>query len=181
MKKVILISSIFFFCLLISVSHTQAQSSIAGWWKTRITIQQGDFVTGVWDLIQDNGKHSCYLYILLTSSIAGTGYLALWDPQSQNYILETYNLLIQNNIAVLVIPTSVDTNGNILSGGTIVLRVSGGPNALTSMTGYYTLFDMESTATPEQFVRMGSVSAVRVLPSQVPTAASNLVFGQPSP
>ncbi len=181
MKKIILISSIFLFCLLISVSHTHAQSSIAGWWKTRITIQQGHFETGLWDSIQARGKHSCYLYVVLTASTSGAGYLALWDDLNQKYILETYNLYIRNNIAVLVIPTSADTDGNIISGATIVLRLFGGPNTLNSMMGFYTLFDMESASTPEQFVRMGPVDAVRVNPNQVPTDAANLVFGQPLP
>lgn len=180
MKKIILISSIFLFCLLISVSHTHAQSSIAGWWKTGISIQQGDFQTGTWDSINARGKHACYLYIFLSTSTSGSAYLALWDAPSQSYILETYNLYIQNNIAVLVIPTSEDTDGNILSGATIVLRLSGGPNTLNSMNGYYTLFDIDPS-TPEQLVRMGPVAAYRVNPKNVPTDAVNLVSGQPLP
>lgn len=57
MKKNVLIYLIFFICFFIFISNTYADSNIAGWWKATITIQQGDFVTGVWDTIYSQGKN----------------------------------------------------------------------------------------------------------------------------
>jgi hypothetical protein len=86
---------------------------------------------------------------------------------------------MRNNIVVLTIPTSLDADGNLIHGRTIVLTVYGGPNTLNSMKGYYTLYDIETTVTPEQFVRMGPVDAYRVNPDKVPKDAADLVSGQP--
>lgn len=180
MKKTISIFGALFICLLIFVSHSHAQSSIEGWWKARMVIQQGHFETGTWDRIQASAKHGSYFYIIKSTSNNGTAYLVLWDDLDQKYIIENYMLYMRNNIVVLTIPTSLDTNGNLIDGRTIVLRVYGGPNTLNSMKGYYTLFDIESTGTPEQFVRMGPVDAFRVNPDKVPKDAADLVFGQPS-
>jgi len=180
MKKNISIFGVVFTCLLIFVSHAYAQSSIEGWWKARMFIQQGHFETGTWDRIQATGKHGSYFYIIKSTSNNGTAYLVLWDDLDQKYIIENYMLYMRNNIVVLTIPTSLDSDGNLIDGRTIVLRVYGGPNTLNSMKGYYTLFDIESTGTPEQFVRMGPVDAYRVNPDKVPKDAADLVFGQPS-
>ena len=175
MKKNVLIYLIFFICFHIFISNTYADSNIAGWWRATITIQQGDFVTGVWDTIYSQGKKRSYFYIDLPSSLSGTAYLALWNPLEGNYILETYTLYIRNNIAALVIPSSVDANGDLISGSTIILRVYGSPNHLSNMKGYYTLFDRENTVTPEEFVRMGPVSAYRIDVRQVPEDVKDLI------
>jgi hypothetical protein len=175
MKKNILICFIFFICFFIFISNTYADSNIAGWWKVAMTIQQGDFVTGVWDTFQDQGKKRCYFYIDLPSSSSGTAYLALWNPLEGNYILETYTLYIRNSIAALVIPSSVDANGDLISGSTIILRVYGSPNHLSNMKGYYTLFDRENIGTPEEFVRMGPVNAYRIDVKQVPEDVKDLI------
>ena len=181
MKKTISIFGITFTCLLIFVSHTYAQSSIEGWWRARMVIQQGHFEAGDWDRMQATGKHTSYLYIVKSTSNDGTAYLTLWDDLEQKYIIEDYMLYMRNNIVVLTIPTSLDADGNLVHGRTIVLRIYGGPNTLNSMKGYYTLFDKESAGTPEQFVRMGPVDVYRVNPDKVPKEAAELVFGQPSP
>jgi hypothetical protein len=176
MKKNVLIYLIFFICFFIFISNTYADSNIAGWWRATITIQQGDFVTGVWDTIYSQGKKRSYFYIDLPSSLSGTAYLALWNDLEENYILETYTLYIRNNIAVLVIPSAVDaTNGDVMSGSTIILRVYGSPNNLYNMKGFYTLFDRENAVTPEEFVRMGPVSAYRIGVREVPKDVKDLI------
>jgi hypothetical protein len=179
MKKNISIFGALFICLLIFVPHSHAQSSIEGWWKARMAIQQGHFETGTWNRILATGKHGSYLYIIKSTSYNGTAYLVLWDDLEQKYIIENYTLYMRNNIVVLTIPTSLDADGNLIHGRTIVLTVYGGPNTLNSMKGYYTLYDIETTVTPEQFVRMGPVDAYRVNPDKVPKDAADLVSGQP--
>jgi len=146
-----------------------------------MAIQQGHFETGAWERIQATGKRAAYLYIVTSTSNHGTAYLTLWDDLGQKYIIENYTLYIRNNVVVLSVPTSVDADENLIGGSTIVLRLYGGPNTLNAMKGFYTLFDMESTATPEQFVRMAPVDAYRVNPDRVPEEALELVFSQPSP
>jgi len=180
MKKNISIFGVIFTCLLIFASHTCAQSSIEGWWRVRMAIQQGHFETGTWDRFQATGKHTCYLYIVKSTSNDGTAHLALWDDLGGKYIIENYILYMRNNVVVLSVPTAVDEDGYLLGGSTIVLRLYGGPNTLNAMKGYYTLFDIESTGTPEQFVRMAPVDAYRVNPNKVPEEALELVFSQPS-
>ena len=175
MKKNISIFGVVFTCLLIFVSHAYAQSSIEGWWRARMAIQQGHFETGTWDRIQATGKHTGYLDIIKSTSNSGTAHLVLWSDLDQRYILESYTLYMRNNIVVLSVPTSADADENLIAGSTIILRIYGGPNTLNSMKGYYTLFDIESTDTPEQFVRMGPVDAYRVNPDKVPEDVMKLI------
>lgn len=171
MKKTILIFGIIITAyLILSVSHTYAQFEIAGWWKARMIMQQGDFVTGRWDKISGAGKHVGYLYILLSSSTYGLAYLFLWDGAEGKYIKEDYTLYIRNNIVVLTIPTTLDANEYPINGRTIVLRLYG-----SRMNGYYTLFDMETTGTPDQFVRMCPVEASRITPDKVPKDVTELI------
>ena len=177
MKSKILNSLIIFICLFIPISYTYADSTIAGWWKLRINVQQGDFVTGDWISMRPTGKKVTYLYISLPSSFSGSAYIAIWDDLDQGYFLESYTLYIRNNIAILVIPTSFDADGNMLSGSNIVFRVYGAPNHINELRGYYALFDIESEGTPEQFVRMGSLNAARISPNKVPDEVANLIPG----
>ncbi len=177
MNKKILISLSVVISLLIPISYSYSDSTIAGWWKLRINVQQGDFVTGDWISMRPTGKKVTYLYISLPSSFSGTAHIAIWDDLGQSYFLESYTLYIRNNIAILVIPTSFDADGNMLSGSNIVFRVYGAPNHINELRGYYALFDIESAGTPEQFVRMGSLNATRISPNKVPDEVANLIPG----
>jgi hypothetical protein len=133
-------------------------------------MQQGDFVTGRWDEIPGSGKHASYIYIVLSSSNNGLAYLFLWDAEGARYIKEDYTFYIRNNIVVLTIPTSQDANGYPINGRTIVLRVFG-----SRVKGYYTLYDIETEGTPDQFVRMCGVEANRVTPERVPKEVAELI------
>jgi len=156
--------------LVLSASHTYAQFEVAGWWKVRMVMQQGDFVTGRWEQITGAGKKASYLYIVLTSSTYGLAYLFLWDDAEGKYIKEDYAFYIRNNIAVLTIPTLLDENEYPINGRTIVLKLYG-----SKMRGYYTLFDMETTGTTDQFVRMCPVDANRTTPGKVPEEVAELI------
>jgi hypothetical protein len=177
MNKKILISLSVVISLLIPISYSYSDSNIAGWWKVNINVQQGDFVTSEWIRMRHIGKRVTYLCIYLPSSNSGKAYFAFWDDLDQAYFLESYDLYVRNNIAILVVPTSFDADGNMLSGSNIVFRVYGAPDHIHTLKGYYALFDIESTGTPEQFVRMGSLNATRISPSKVPDEVANLIPG----
>ena len=173
MKQKIIISVLVVIGLSISITSTHAQG-INGWWIARMTIDQGNFIYGDWLRIYSQGKKSSYLYIRSASEsfFSGKADVALWDEEGGNYIKESYTVYIRNNIVVFIIPTTVDAAGNFLSGATMVLRAYGSPNVITFMKGYYTLYDIENAGTPEEFVRMGTVSmnrplSLRLIPKDV--------------
>ena len=174
MIRKICFSFVLAICLFIVLPPAYAQNEISGWWSVKGTYLQGDFVTGDWTTLQARGKKVSYFYIFQDTSTSGTGYFVLLDEATQTYILETYILFFKNNIVVLYIPTGFDTNGDPAA-ATIVLRALGSASTITSMSGYYTLYDMENTSTTDQFVRMGPVFATRVLISQVPDAVKQLI------
>ena len=163
-----------------------AQYDIAGWWSGKGTYFQGDFVTGEWTSLQARGKKVSYLYISQgPTSNTGIAYFLIWDDASQDYLLEVYNLFIKNNVLVLFVPTvfdlttpTTDFPSGPPAGATIVLRPIGSATTVTSMSGYYTEYDMETTASPETFVRMGPVLFTPVLVSRVPQLAKDKL---PSP
>ena len=169
-KNILIFGMIVTTYLILSVSPTYAQFEIAGWWKARMIMQQGDFVTGRWHQIPGSGKHASYLYILLSSSTNGLAYLFLWDDADAKYIKEDYTFYTRNNIVVLSIPTTLDANGFSINGRTIVLRLNG-----SNMKGYYTLYDMETSGTTDQFVRMCPVEANRITPDKVPEDVAKLI------
>jgi hypothetical protein len=175
MIRRICFSFVFVLGLFIFLTPAWAQNEISGWWSVKGTYLQGDFVTGDWTTLQARGKKASYLYFFQDTSTSGTGSFVIFDESSQGYILETYTLIFKNNIAVLYIPTTFDTDGNPAA-ATIILRALGSANRITSMSGYYALYDTENEATPDQFVRMGPVLATRVLIGQVPEAVKQLVI-----
>ncbi len=148
---------------------------ISGWWAGRGTYQQGDFVTGDWTNLQARGKESSYLYVFQETSTTGTAYFLIWDDITQDYLLEPYNLFIKNNIAVLYIPTFFDPTTGAPAAATIVLKPFGSANYVTSMNGFYTLYDMEATGTTDLFVRMGGIVFNHVLVDKVPQKAAEKV------
>ena len=174
MIRRICFSFVFVMGLFIFLTPAFAQNEISGWWSVKGTYLQGDFVTGDWTSLQARGKKVSYFYFFQDTSNSGTGYFVLWDDLSQAYILETYTLYIKNNVVVLYIPTIYDTNGNPAA-ATIILRALGSAGRITSMSGYYALYDMENEGTTDLFVRMGPVLATRVLISQVPAAVKELI------
>jgi hypothetical protein len=165
---------VFVMGLFIFFTPAFAQNEISGWWSVKGTYLQGDFVTGDWTTLQARGKKVSYFYFFQNNSTSGTGYFVIFDELTQTYILETYTLFFKNNIVVLYIPTTFDTNENPAA-ATIILRAFGSASTITSMSGYYTLYDMENVATTDQFVRMGPVFATRVLISQVPDTVKQLI------
>ena len=144
---------------------------ISGWWSGKATYQQGDFVTSDWVTLQARGAKSSYLYIFQDTSTTGTGYFLIWDDASTDYLLETYNLFFKNNIVVLYIPTVFDPTTGAPAASTLVLHPLGSATNIVTMNGYYTLYDMESTATTDLFVRMGGIVFNRVLVDKVPQKA----------
>jgi len=175
MKKIYFILA-FVLCLSVDLPPAQAQYEIAGWWSGKGSYQQGDFVTGDWVTLQARGKKMSYLYIFQgPTSNTGTAYFLIWDDLSNDYLLETYNLYIRNNVIVFYFPTVFDPTTEAPAGATIVLRPLGSASTVTSMSGYYTLYDMETTGSNDLFVRMGPVLFTRVLVSKVPELAMEKV------
>ena len=132
-------------------------------------------MTGDWTSLQARGAKSSYLYIFQETSNTGTAYFLLWDDASQDYLLETYNLFIKNNVIVLYIPTSFDPTTGAPAAATIVLKPFGSASYITSMNGFYTLYDTETTVTPDTFVRMGGIVFNHVLVDKVPQKAAEKV------
>jgi len=174
MIRRICFSFVFVMCLFIFLTPAFAQNDISGWWSVKGTYFQGDFVTGDWTTLQAGGKKVSYFYFFQNTSTSGTGYFVIFDELTQSYILETYTLFIKNNIVVLYIPTTFDTNGNPAA-ATIILKAPGSARTITSMSGYYALYDMENEVTTDQFVRMGPVFANAIPPSRVPDAVKQLI------
>lgn len=158
MKKKTLFCFFLTASLLISVPYAFGGSTIAGWWRVAVTINEGDFVTGNWHATQTVGQNNLsYLYISLNGSSSGLA--AFIEGDNGTYSLEnTYAVYIKNNIVVLVGPSTVDTDGNLTSGSTIVFRTLGGYN-IPYMKGFYTRYDNVT----DQIVRMGTLNASRVV------------------
>ena len=175
MKGKIFLSLVFVLVFSILIPPALAQYDIAGWWSGKGTYIQGDFVTGEWVSLQARGKKVSYLYIFQETSNTGTAHLLIWDDQSQDYLSEVYNLFIKNNIIVLYIPTLFDPTTGSPAGATMVLRPVGSASAIVSMSGYYTLYDMESTGSTDLFVRMGPIMFNPVLVNLVPQLAKDKV------
>lgn len=169
---VLILSSLLFIALW--ATPASAQYNIAGWWKARLSVEQGDFVTGEWIRVRDEGKKGAYLYFFQETSNTGTGDLVFWSKSDQRYILESYNLYIRNNVIVLYIPTFYDTLGNPAA-SSIVLRPSGSAMIITYMSGFYTLYDFEASGSPDLFVRMGSIFLTPVTPNKVPEEVKKLI------
>jgi hypothetical protein len=174
MIRRICFSFVFVVCLFIFLTPAFAQNEISGWWSVKGTYLQGDFVTGDWTTLQARGKKVSYFYIFQKDSTSGTGYFVLFDEATSSYILETYTLIFKNNVVVLYIPTTFDGSDNPAA-ATIVMRAFGSAGRITTMSGYYTLYDTENESTTDQFVRMGPVLATRVQPFQVPDGVKQLV------
>lgn len=177
MKKRIFIGLLIFFSLMIFFTYAYA-IDIDGWWKVGGIIQQGDFVTGEWTTFDSHGKGASYMYISGAQENAyntyGGAWFYLWSPLDKNYVKETYPMIyIKNNVLVFFGPTGQDTDGNFWA-DTIVLRPRGPIGRPISLHGFYTLYDMETIVTTEQFVRMGPLNMTRVDPKDVPDAVKNM-------
>ncbi len=179
MKRKICLSIVGVLGLFIFMTPAWAQYDIAGWWAARAEIDEGDFVTGVWETNHARGKLSFYLYIFQETSTSGMGYFVLWHTETggvpDSYMMEPYNLFIKNNIFVLYIPTFFDSTTGAPAGATIIMKPYGGPGVINAMRGYYTLYDMETEGSPDLFVRMGSLFFTRVLVNKVPEDVKKLV------
>jgi hypothetical protein len=151
-----------------------AQYNLAGWWKARLTVDQGDFVTGEWYRIREEGKKGAYVYIFQETSNKGRGHLVFWDSLDQRYFTESYDLYLRNNVLVLYIPTFYDVDENPAASA-IILRLNGSATVVTSMTGFYALYDLETSGSPDLFVRMGSVLLTPITPNRVPEEVKELI------
>ena len=160
--------------LFLVIPQVGAQT-ISGWWSGKGSYEQGDFVIGEWTNLQARGKKVSYLYIFQDTANTGIGYFLIWDDVTTDYLLETYSLFYRNGIVVLFIPTFIDTTTGYPAGSTLVLRPYGSASIITAMKGYYTLYDMETEGSTDQFVRMGSVVFNRVMVNLVPELAKQKV------
>ena len=176
MKRKIFIILIIPISLLIFIASAYA-IDIDGWWRVRGKIQQGDFVTGEWITFNSRAKQVSYMYISGAQENSyntyGGTWLYLWSPRDSKYIEEIYPIIyIKNNIILFFGPTGQDDAGNFW-GYTIVLKPLGPIGRPSSMTGFYTLYDMENVGTPDQFIRMGTIDMIRVEPKDVPEEVKN--------
>ncbi len=167
MKRKMFLTLFVILGLLIPIAPSWGQD-ISGWWSGKGTYQQGDFVTGDWTTLQARGKKMSYLYISPLDT--QTAYFLLWDDDSSDYLLEVYYVYTRFNIVVLYAPTGYDSTGAPAT-ATIILRPVGSASTYTSMSGFYTLYDMESEGSPDLFIRMGSVVFNHVLVDKVPQLA----------
>lgn len=178
MKKTIFISIFVTAITLMIIGHAHALD-IEGWWRATMTIDYADFVTGEWESIRATGKNTSYLYFykIQEYNYSGMGYLVLYDGTKGYYLNITppgyYTVYVRNNIVVLFIQSGL-FDENLASGSTIILRPSGSGN-MSQLKGYYTEYDIENIGTPEQFVRMGSISATRVNVAMVPDDVKKLI------
>ncbi len=177
MKKLVLFSvtvALGFF-LLVPGLHA---FDITGWWKVTINIEEGDFQTGRWQNWRSAGKGVSYLYISSTDLPSGWAVLLLWNPAESGYIREPfegyYGGYIFNNI-VLFSLGQFTSDGVPVVGGTITLRPIGSSERPYMMRGIYSVYDRETEGTPDQFVRMGTMSATRIAPEYVPEEAITLI------
>lgn len=169
---VLLMSSLLFSALW--TAPASAQYNLAGWWKARLSVDQGDFVTGEWIKIRDEGRKGAYIYFFQETSNTGKGYLVFWSSGDQKYILEPYDLFMRNNIIALYIPTFYDSQGNPAASA-IILKPMGSTTVITSMSGFYALYDLEDEGSPEIFVRMGSVFLTPIRVESVPEEVKKLI------
>jgi hypothetical protein len=178
MKKNIFIYILVTVTALIMISRAYALD-IEGWWRATMTMDYADFPTGEWQIIRATGKNTSYLYFsnIQEYTYSGIGYLVLYDG-SDGYYLNIappgyYTVYLRNNIAVLFIQSGL-FDENQASGSTIILRLVGSGNT-SQLKGFYTEYDIENTGTPEQFIRMGPISATRVNVQMVPDDAKKLI------
>jgi hypothetical protein len=174
MKRIICLSLACVLGLFLFMTPARA-FDITGWWTGKATYQQGDFVTGDWTSLRAAGKKASYLYIFQDTSTTGTGFFLIWDDLTSDYLLETYNLFVKNNIVVLYVPTFFDPTTGAPAAATLVLKPVGSASNIISMSGFYTLYDMEATSTPDLFVRMGGVVFNHVMVDKVPALAKEKV------
>ncbi len=163
----------FLIVLVLSVYVTPSSAQdISGWWSGKGTYQQGDCVTGDWTLLQARGKKMSYLYISpLDTQLA---YFLIWDDLSSDYLVEIYYVYTRFNIVALYMPTFYDST-NAPATSTIILRAVGSASTITSMSGYYALYDFESEGSPDLFVRTGSIIFNHVLVDKVPQLAKEKI------
>ncbi len=174
MKREISLTLIISIGLLIFIPY--AYGDIDGWWKVKINRQEGDFVTGEWQVDVLAGKSASYIYISGAQENAYNSYGGAWLylVNLGSYIEEYYSTIyMKNGIIVLFDPTGLYADGNF-AGTTIVLRAYGPPGNPTQLKGYYTLFDMETSVTPDLFVRMGPVTMNKIQAKDVPDVVKQM-------
>jgi hypothetical protein len=140
---------------------------INGWWEARMAIDNGDLVTGVWAGFRAAGPNVSYLYIYDASENSYSGKACHVEREGigGSYVREnTFSVYIKNNVAVLTGPASVDDDGQLAEGSTMILEISGNRGIPGKMTGYYTKYDVLL----EQRVSSGTISALKRNPDNVP-------------
>jgi len=179
MKKNLFVSIFVIITTLIMLSHAYALE-IEGWWKASMTYDYADFATGEWKIIRATGANVSYLYFynIHEYTYSGIGYLVLDGGEGVGYYLNIappgyYTVYVKNNIIVLFIQSGL-FDENMAVGSTIILKPFGSGN-MSQLKGYYTEYDIENEGTPEQFIRMGSISATRVNVQMVPDEVKELI------
>ena len=165
---------------ILTVIHGAHALDIEGWWKANMNIEYADLVTGEWDSIRAIGTLASYLYFFNVNenTFSGAGYLILNKGNNEYYtniVDGHYTVYFRNNAVVLFIQSGLLGEGDQASGSMIILKAYGTPTTVTQLKGYYTEYDIENTGTPEQFIRMGTISATRVNVELVPEGAKNLI------
>jgi hypothetical protein len=167
MKHGSLIGVMIVIALILFIPFFACAQGINGWWEARMALKNGDFVTGEWTGFRAAGPNVSYLYIYdaLENSYSGKACYVERDAVGGSYVREnTFSVYTRNNIAVLAGPASVDDNGQLIEGSTMVLEILGIRGIPSNMKGFYTKYDIQFG----QEVKTGSISARKRNPDNVP-------------
>ena len=138
---------------------------INGWWEVQIpSLKIGDIVTADWKTLHAKGPKVSYIYISDASEDSYRG-KACYVERVEGTSVQDLFVYVKNSVAVLTGSSSVDQDGNLLEGSTMVLEILGFKGNPYQLKGYYTKYAIDS----EQRVEMGSVIARKRNPENVPT------------
>jgi hypothetical protein len=139
MKKNILLNLILLIGLsfLTPVAYGQI-SLVQGWWKAHLIIEEMDFVTADWNIIQATMENASYLYI----GANNMAHLIEWDNTTQQYYLEnTYTVFLLGSGLALKGPYKTDAEGTLKKNSTIIMKTQESANSAAWLKGYYTHYD----------------------------------------
>ena len=146
MKRGSLIGTMVVTTLILSMPFFACAQGINNWWEAQMALKNGDLVTGEWTSFRAAGPNISFLYIYGASeySYSGTACYVERDGVGGSYVLgNTFSVYIRNNIAVFAGPASVDDNGQLVEGSTMVLQIVGSPADPGHMKGFYTKYDIQ--------------------------------------
>ena len=175
MKRGALIGIVVVIALILFIPFFAYAQGINGWWDAQMpSLKNGDIVTGEWTNFRAAGPNISFLYIFDASenSYSGTAYYIEREAVGGSYVLgNTFSVYIKNNIAVFAGPPSVDDDGQLLEGSTMVLQILDSiPGNPGQMKGFYTKYDIQLG-----YVKAGPVTARRKTIEKIPEEVSVLV------